>query len=472
MIWVAVQRFGTMILSFVSNLILARLLSPTDFGCIGMLAIFIALSGTFIDGGFGSSLVQKTSPTQSDYSTIFFWNLSLSVVLYLLIWLLSPVIASFYEISILSKILRVQALILIINSLSLVHRARLRKSLKFKVQANIDLFSAFIAAAIAIILAYRGSGVWSLVAYQLTLNTCSTVGLWLVEKWRPTMEFDLGSFKSLFRFGGYILMSDLLNTFCDNVQGLIIGKKFSPAVMGYYSQAKKLEEVPTTTLSGVVAQVVFPVFSEIKDDRPALANAHHKCILASNYINIPLMSLLIIVAYPLICFLYSDKWADSAPYFQILCAGGLANCLQSVNYQLYIASGFSKSMFKWNLLKRSVGLALIFAGAFFNVRAILWGMVIGLWFTYYINATLAARITGYSFIRQIIDLCPVFAVTLASSVVTLLAGYLLNVGMIVSLFLQCAVFLLTYLSLSYIFKLAPFELYKGIIFDKFNMMKK
>ena len=294
MLWVAIQKFGTMILSFVSNLILARLLTPEDFGCIGMLAIFIALSGTFIDGGFGAAIVQKNNPDQTDYSTIFFWNLSLSIILYIFIWVLSPFVASFYDIPILEKVLRVQALMLIINSLALVQRARLRKNLKFKIQANIDLCSAFIAVVFAIIFAYSGYGVWSLVGYQLILNTCSTIGLWLVEKWRPSCVFSFASFKSLFKYGSFLLMSDLLNTLCDNIQGIIIGKRFSPNIMGFYSQAKKLEEIPTTSLSSVVSQVVFPVFSEIKDEMSALVSAHRKCIISVNYINIPLMILLII----------------------------------------------------------------------------------------------------------------------------------------------------------------------------------
>lgn len=465
MVWSAVQRFGTLALSFVSNLVLARLLSPDDFGAIGMLAIFIALSTNFIDGGFGAALVQKTNPTQRDYSTIFYWNLSLAIALYVIIWFCSPLIASFYEIDILGSLLRFQALILIVNALGIVQRTRLRKQLEFKKIAMVDLTSSIIAVTVAISSAYSGLGVWSLVVYQLTLSSCQTVGVWIAHKWTPSLVFDVQSFRSLFKFGGFLLISDLLNTLCDNIQGLIIGKRFSPAIMGYYAQAKKLEEMPTMSLSTIVSQVTFPVFSQLKDDRVSLRAAHFKCVHATNFINIPLMSLLIVIAQPLILFLFTDKWLDSVPYFQILCVSGLANCLQSINYQLYVAMGHSKSMFKWNLLKRSVGIMLILVGSLMGVKGILWGMVIGFWFTYFVNARLAGSITGYTLGKQLYEMLPILLVTLVSCVCTGLLGNMIPWHYILTMIVQVIVFIILYIALSGIFKIQAFGIYKTILSD-------
>ena len=198
MVWSAVQRFGTMMLSFVSNLVLVRLLSPEDFGAIGMLTIFIALSTNFIDGGFASALVQKSNPTQRDYSTIFFWNLSLATILYVFIWVGAPFVASFYEMAILSDLLRLEALVLIINALCIVQRTRLRKQLQFKKIAEVDLLSSAIAVIVAIFSAYNGLGVWSLVIYQLALSSGQAIGLWTVLRWRPSFVFDIQSCRSLF----------------------------------------------------------------------------------------------------------------------------------------------------------------------------------------------------------------------------------------------------------------------------------
>ena len=462
MVWSAIQRFGTMILSFISNLVLARLLSPDDFGAVGMLAIFIVLSTNFIDGGFGSALVQKTNPTQKDYSTIFYWNLYLAVILYVIIWFSSPLIASFYGMDILSKLLRIQALILIINSLGLVQRTRLRKQLQFKRIAIVDIIASILAVAAAIFSAYNGLGVWSLVVYQLMLSSSQTIGLWVTHRWIPSFVFDVQSFKSLFKFGGFLLISDLLNTLCDNVQGLIIGRKFSPSVMGYYSQAKKLEEIPTTSLSNIVAQVTFPIFSELKENRIALGIAHRKCLHAINFINVPLMSLLIVIAQSLIVFLFTDKWLESVPYFRVLCVAGLANCLQSINYQLYVAMGNSKSMFKWNLLKRGIGLALIFIGATKGVFGILWGMVIGFWFTYFVNARLAGSITGYTFRKQMYELFPILFITLLSSIVSYCVGSMLSLHYVVTMLIQVFSFIFVYILFSALFKVVAFDIYKKI----------
>ncbi len=471
MVWAAVQRFGTMILSFVANLILARLLSPDDFGAIGMLAIFIALSTNFIDGGFGAALVQKTNPTQKDYSTIFYWNLSLAIVLYVMIWFCAPFISSFYGISILGELLRIQAIILIINSLGLVQRARLRKQLQFKRIAIVDLTASLIAVTTAIICAYKGLGVWSLVSYQLALSSFQTIGLWITHRWIPSLIFDIESFRSLFKFGGFLLISDLLNTLCDNIQGLIIGKRFSPSVMGYYAQAKKLEEVPTTSLSNIVAQVTFPVFSELKGEQVALRAAHQKCVHATNFINIPLMTLLIVIAEPLIVLLFTDKWLPSVPYFRILCVAGLANCLQSINYQLYVAMGHSKSMFKWNLLKRSVGIALILVGATMGITGILWGMVLGFWFTYIVNARLAGRITEYTLGQQLYELLPILLVALLSSGVSYLIGNQFTLHYILSMIIQIVSFLAVYIVCSSIFKIQAFDIYRKIVLDTLNSIR-
>lgn len=465
MIWSAVQRFGTMTLSFVSNLVLARLLSPDDFGAIGMLAIFIALSTNFIDGGFGAALVQKSHPTQRDYSTIFYWNLSLAIILYAVIWFCSPLIASFYEIDILGSLLRLQALILIVNALGIVQRTRLRKQLEFKKIAMVDLTASTISVTIAIFSAYNGLGVWSLVIYQLALSCCQTMGLWIAHKWVPSFVFDIQSFKSLFKFGGFLLVSDMLNTLCDNIQGLIIGKRFSPAVMGYYSQAKKLEEMPTISFSNIVSQVTFPVFSQLKGDIVALRAAHIKCVHATNFFNIPLMFLLMVIAQPLVVFLFTDKWLESVPYFRVLCVSGMAYCLQSVNYQLYVAMGHSKSMFKWNLVKRGVGIVLILLGTIVGVKGILWGMVIGFWFTYIVNARLAGGITGYTLGKQLRELLPTFIVAILSCVIAYLLGRVVSLHYFLVMVLQVIAFLIVYILFSGIFKIHAFGIYKKILSD-------
>lgn len=464
MIWVAFQRFGTMILSFIANLVLANLLTPNDFGCIGLLAIFIALSQTFIDGGFGAALIQKNQPTQDDFSTIFFWNIGLSIIIYSIIYLCAPLVAGFYEMPILTNLLRVQAIILIINAFAVVPRSLLRKRLQFNNLAIIDLLSATVGISIGIILAFKEWGVWSLIAYQLSTSLCQIAGLWLASQWSPSITFSTQSFKSLFKYGSFLLMSDLLNTFCDNIQGLIIGKRFSTTTMGYYSQAKKLEEMPTTSIAYVVSQVAFPVFSNIKDEQSSLYVAHKQCIHAANYINIPLMLLLIVIAEPLVLFLYTDKWIEAVPFFQILCVSGLVNSLQSINYHLYVAKGYSKSMFKWNILKRTISVTLIFCGAAINIEGLLWGMVIGFWFTFIINASLAGKVTGYTLPQQLRDLVPILLVSLIACGISYFVGIsTITWHYLAMMTLQTISFIATFIVFSFLFKIQGFNIYKDIV---------
>lgn len=237
-IWSAVQRFGTMIISFVSNIVLARLLTPDDFGCIGLLAIFIVVANVFVNGGFAAALIQKPNPSKEDYSTVFIWNILVSMLFYLGLYLAAPYIAVFYSIPLLSAVLKVQGIILIINALSVIHLSVLRKNLQFKEMSIIQIIAISISVATAIVLALKGWGVWALVAQQL-LNSAITIYFIMVCcSWKPELFFSWRSFRQLFDYGAFLLLSDILNSICDNIQGLVIGRRFTAGDMGYYSQAK------------------------------------------------------------------------------------------------------------------------------------------------------------------------------------------------------------------------------------------
>ena len=234
--WTTVQRFASLFLAFVANLVLARLLSPDDFGCVGLLMIFISLSQIFVDGGFGSALIQKKEPTQEDYSTIFYWNLFLATILYLILFFLAPLIARFYEIPILKEILRVQGLILFLDAFGLIHKNNLRKTLQFKKLSLIILGANLIAVVIAITMAYNGFGVWCLVAQQLLISGMSTVLFWIFNRWKPSVLFSKKSLKELFSFGSFILLSNMMVTFFNEIQSLIMGKLYTVRDVGLYTQ--------------------------------------------------------------------------------------------------------------------------------------------------------------------------------------------------------------------------------------------
>lgn len=324
MLWSFMQKFGTMAIAFVANIVLARLLTPDDYGCIGMLLIFIAVANTFIDGGFGSALIQKKEPTQEDYSTIFYWNLFLSIVLYGILFFTAPFIADFYEISLLTPVLRVQGGVLILNALSIIQCNQLRKQLRFRSIASVNLTASLLSVVITIVLAWIGWGIWALVAQQLLFSLFNAILFWSFNKWVPSFLFSKKSFKELFGFGGFILLSSLINTFCDNIHGVLIGKFFSPAIMGLYTQARKLEEIASTSISSVVNQVAYPVLSEFQNDNLSMIRVLQRFITSLAFLVFPLMMLLILIAKPLIILLYSDKWICECSLFpdSLYCRNG------------------------------------------------------------------------------------------------------------------------------------------------------
>lgn len=456
--WSAFQKFGTMAISFVANIVLARLLSPDDFGCIGMLAIFITLSGTFIDGGFGSALIQKKDPTDKDYSTIFYWNLLLSFFLYGILYFSAPAIARYYEVPLLSSVLRVEGLVLIINALSIIQNNRLRKQLRFKKLAIIDITSAIISIIITIILAYCGFGIWALVAQQLLMCSITTTLLWITGKWYPKAVFSTESFKELFNFGFFILLANLVNTFCNNIQGLLIGKIYNPSTMGYYSQGKKLEEVASTSISNVVDRVAYPILAEAQNDKPRLIRMLGQFITSLAYLTIPLMLLLILVAKPLIVLIYSSKWLPTVPYFQILCIAGIAISLQGLNYYAVAAVGKSGKLLIWTLIKRGIGLVFVVGGlAAFGMKGLLEGMVLTSYTIYFINAFMVHRHVGYRLMHQFSDLLPIMLVAIAAFLPSLALHRYLEFNMYTISCLQIVLFIGIYLGLSYLFKLSAFH---------------
>lgn len=463
MIWSSLQKFGTMIISFIANIVLARLLTPDDYGCIGMLMIFIALSNTFIDGGFGSALIQKKNPTNEDYSTIFYWNLFLSIVLYIILYFSAPVISNFYNIPLLSSVLRVQGLVLIINALGIIQSNQLRKQLKFKKLATVSLTSALISVIITILLAWQGWGVWSLVAQQLLIAIFNTSLLWILNDWKPLLMFSKKSFKELFNFGGFILLSNLINSFSNNIQGILIGKFFTPATMGLYTQARKLEEVASNSISSVVDQVSYPILAEVQNDKEKLIYTIKKLITSVAFLSFPLMILLIVIAEPLIKLLYSDRWIDAVPYFKILCVAGIAICLQGINYYAVASVGKSKELFKWTIIKRIIGLFFIGIGfVSFKVIGLLWGMVIGSYVIYIINSFLTSKYVGYNLKNQLSDLFPIISISSIAGLITYFVS-MIEIHWLFSFLLMIVVYCLMYLFLSITLKIDAFSSFKSTV---------
>ena len=473
MVWTALRKYSTMFIQFISGIILARLLTPHDYGCIGMLAIFMVLAEAFIDGGFGSALIQKKKPTQEDYSTIFYWNLGMAVFMYVIIYLCAPAIAHFYRIPLLSDVLRVQGLVLFIYAFNIVQRNQLKKKLNFKVLSIVTITTSITALGVTICMAYNGFGVWSLVAQNLISSAIPAVAFWFFIKWRPTWVFSWKSFKELFSFGFYMFLTHLINRFGQQIQGLLIGKVYNSSTMGYYSKGHGLEKLASTSISAVMTEVTYPLYAEVQDDKSKMIVMIKRLTTTLSYISFPLMFILILLAKPIFLLLYSDRWLASVPYFQVLCLAGLPNCLQSVNLQTISAIGKSKTMFNWTLIKRILGIAAMVGGLFlYGMKGLLAGAVFNSWFSYLVNIGLVSKYIGYKWTRQLLDLLPITTAALVAAVISLGIGYLLGLGTYTDGMIKVVVYVAIYMGWSLIFKPESYTYTLSIIPAKARFWEK
>lgn len=473
MVWTALQKYSTLGIQFISGIILARLLTPYDYGCIGMLSIFLVLAGTFIDGGFGSALIQKKHPTQNDYSTIFFWNMGMSALMYVILFVSAPAIARFYNIPLLSSVLRVQGIVLFINAFNIIQSNQLRKNINFKAIAIVAISSSIISLVITVWMAFRGFGVWALVAQNFVSAAIPAVSFWFYVKWRPTWTFSWMSFKELFGFGSYMFLTHLINNICRKIPGLLIGKIFSPITLGYYTKAVKTENLASHGISSVMTQVTYPLYAQVQDDKAVLSNMIRRLAMTISYFTFPLMAVLMLAAKPIFVLLYSDRWLESVPYFQVFCIVGLADCLQSVNTQTIAAIGKSKIMFKWTIIKRTVGMTFIIGGLLgFGMKGLLTGMVIYNWFCYFVNIALVSKYIGYKWHKQLMDLLPVTIAVIVSALIALFGSQILHLGLYYDGILKLIIFFAIYISWSLVFKPESYTYSMSLIPSKFQFWNR
>lgn len=464
MVWTALQKYTTIGISFISGIILARLLTPYDYGCIGMLSIFMVLAEAFIDGGFGSALIQKKRPTQVDYSTIFFWNIGMAIVMYAILFFSAPVIARFYNIPLLCDVLRVQGIVLFIYAFNIIQQNQLRKNLNFKVISIVTITTAVVSLLVTIVMAYNGFGVWALVAQNLIITAIPATVYWIFIKWRPTWTFSWVSFKELFSFGFYMFLTSLLNQFGQQIQGLLIGKVYNPSTMGYFSKANNTERLASTSISSVMNQVTYPLYAEAQDNKAQLGNMIKRITMTLSYMTFPLMFILLLCAKPIFVLLYSDRWLQSVPYFQVLCIAGLAFCLQAVNNHAIAAIGKSRAMFSWTIVKRTIGISFVVGGLMlFGMKGLLAGAVMNTWFSTYVNMGLVSKYVGYKWTEQLLNIMPVAVASVIAAIIAYGVGYIMNLSLYLDGILKALTLAFVYLGWSFIFKPEAFEYFKGVI---------
>lgn len=408
MFWSFLIQGGSQAINFFVTVILARLLLPEEFGLIGMIAIFLAISRALLDGGFVSSLIRTKDADNLDYSTVFFVNLISSIILYVLLFLLAPFVADFYEKEILINLIRVHGLVLLISALSLVQATKLNKDLQFKTQFKLQIPSLIISAALSIWMAYNDYGVWSLVAKDLIFTLLSSFQLWWYSKWIPTLDFNLEKFKYHFNFGYKLALTQIMNTSFDNLYNVVIGKYFSAAQLGYFTRARSLEQLPTGFFYNAFNRVFYPLLAKVSDDDLQLKRAYAQLIKIVVFIVTPILIYLGIIAEPFIRWLLTDKWLPVVPYFQLLLISGIFYPIHMYNLNICNIKGRSDIVLKLSLFQNSLLIIGAFSAIWLGIYGLLYSLVIVNIFIAFINAYFSGKLIDYELKNQVKDLLPIF----------------------------------------------------------------
>lgn len=451
MIWSFGENFSLQGIQFVIGVLLARVLSPSDYGMVGMLAIFTAIANTLINSGFATALIRKNDRTQTDLSTTFYFNIVVGFILYFVLFFSGPLIAKFYNTPLLSDLIIVASLSLIINSLCIVQQALFTIKMDFKTQAKISIIGALVTGAGGIAMAYSGFGVWSIVWPGVFGGAVRCILLWIWGKWRPTWEYSWKSFKELFGFGSKLLASGLIDTIYNNIYPIIIGKKFSAADLGQYTRADGYANLPATTVTGVLGRVTFPLLCQIQDDDARLQSTYRQLIKLSAYVVFPIMTGLAALAKPLIIFMITAKWAECIPYLQILCFSLMWYPVHALNLNLLQVKGRSDWFLKLEIIKKILGVSVLIIAVPFGILWMCIGRIATSLISLIINTYYTGKLINVGFIKQMGDLLPILLLSLSMGAIVWGVNLFVE-GLLLEIIVGIIVGLVYYLSISYIIK--------------------
>lgn len=433
--WSFVDNMASSGITFFVGLILARLLTPEEYGIMAMIAIFIAVSNSIIDSGFSNALIRKIDIKRVDYNTVFYFNLVISVFIYLVLYLISPAISEFFKEPMLIKIVRVIGWTLVINALAIIPRSILVRNVDFKTQTKVSLISSISSGIVGISMATGGCGVWSLVGQQLSRQLLNTFFLWVYCHWRPVLEFSMMSFRELFGFGSKLLLSGLLDTIYKNIYYVVIGHSYTPAQLGQYTRAEQFNSIFSSNLTSAVQRVSYPVLSSIQEEPKRLQEAYRKVVKTTMLITFSCMLGLAAVAKSLIIILIGEKWLPSVYFLQIICFSGMLYPLHAINLNILQVKGRSDLFLKLEVIKKIIGVCPIFIGIFYGIECMLWGSVATSFLGYFFNSYYSADLIHYSTKKQIKDILPSFVVSFGvASIMWCLSFW--NISAYILLFVQ------------------------------------
>lgn len=414
--WNALERLSIQGIQFILGLIMARLLTPNDYGLVGMVAVFFAISQSFIDSGFSTALIRKPDANEKEFSTVFYFNIVVAVFFYLALFISAPYIADFFKQPVLRPIVRVQAVSLIVNSLIVVQVAMLTIKLDFKSLAKRSVFATLISGLIGVSMAYTGFGVWALVSQNVLSSIINLIYTCWLCRWYPSERFNVQAFKKLGAFGSKLLASGLIHTIYVHLTTLAIGKFYSPQDLGYYSRGQQIAELPNTTINGVLQTVTYPILSQIKDDDAHLVAVYRKYIKMTSLVIFIFCGVLCALAKPFILILLTDKWLDAVPYLQVFALTCMFDHLSTINLNLLKVKGRSDLCLRLEIIKKIIAFGLLCVSIPLGVMAICLSKFVYNHIALFINTYYTGKLFGLGYITQLKDFFPYFFITILACI--------------------------------------------------------
>ena len=437
--WVLMEKFGIQAAHFVVTLVLARLLTPNDYGTVALLSVFVAVSNVLVDSGFSKALVQKKDATQTDYNTVFYISMALAAVLYSALFFSAPLVAKFYDVPELGAMLRVMALSLVFHSLNNVQGVEMNRKMLFHLSFRISWARVAVSAAVGVALALAGYGPWALVWASVSGGVAGVIARQLVIRWRPTLSFSWDSARSLFRFGWKMMAASLLNSVFSNLYALVIGKFYTKADLAFVKKGSHIPKLIGNTADATLSKVTFPALVRLQDDPAKLRNAMRRMIKCSTFVVFPLMACSALVAEPMVALMYGDRWLPIVPFVQLTCFAMAFKPFDSINFQAINARGRSDIYLKLIVLRRVAGLLLMALALPYGVMtfmvcsAIVYGPI-----GVVMNSLPNRNVLKYSIAMQLCDVLPSLALTVVLAAVVFGIGCI-PVGGKLLLFPQVAV---------------------------------
>ena len=454
--WRFAERCGAQLVTFVVSIVLARLLEPSVYGTIALVTVFTTILQVFVDSGLGTALIQKKNADDLDFSSVFYFNFGMCIILYLVMFISAPYIARFYNDSSLTSVIRFISLTIVISGVKGIQQAYVSKNMLFKRFFFSTLGGTLISAIIGIIMAYMGFGVWALAVQQLSNTAIDTLILWVTVKWRPSKRFSIERLKSLFSFGWKLLCSSLLDTLYNNVRSLIIGKMYSASDLAYYNQGEKFPKFIVSNVNTSIDSVLLPTMSSAQDDRNRVKNMTRRAIKTSTYVMAPLMMGLAFCAEPVIKIILTDKWLLCIPFLRIFCITYMFYPVHTANLNAINALGRSDLFLKLEIAKKIVGITLLFSTIWFGVMAMAYSLLVSCVLNQIINSWPNKKLLNYGYLEQLKDILPGILLALFMGICAYFVSFL-PISIYLILVIQVVLGATIYIGNSAILKLDAFE---------------